>query len=70
MRGDGEREVKESRVRRIIGLFNCLTQCNKNLHNAGMQGMKRRLGCAGLNSVNIFTMKTACFQLQLANCIK
>lgn len=69
---EGEGEVEESRVRRVMGLFSCLTQCNKNLHNAEMEGMKLRLqnGCAELNSENIFTMKTAGFQQELASCIK
>lgn len=40
MRGDGKGEVEESRVRRVTGLFNSLTQCNKNLHYAEMEGTK------------------------------
>lgn len=68
----GREEVGESRVRRVMGLFSCLTQCNKNLHNAEMGRMKLRLQhhCAELNSKNIFTMKTAGFQQELASCIK
>ena len=62
MRGDGEGEVEESRVRRVTGLFNFLTQCNENLHDAEMGGMKLRLqnGCVELKSENTFTLKTAC----------
>lgn len=54
----------------VKGLFNCLTQCNENLHKAEMEGMELQNGCAELNSENTFIVKIACIQQKLATCVK
>lgn len=70
MRGDGKEGGGSKWGQKGYRLFNCFTQCNKTFRNAEIETNKTANSCAELYSVNTFTMKTACFQLPLASCLK